>query len=97
MSQSPSWFPCYDCKGHSNEYIVPDAIWIQAMPNYRQLRNELRQSTGEGHVRLCFECLEKRLGRRLTIKDFPDFPINGGVRLGFQLGMAHPLALVAPL
>jgi hypothetical protein len=38
-------------------------------------------------VQLCFECLEQRLGRSLTIEDFDlQIPVNLGVRLGFELG-----------
>lgn len=46
------------------------------------------------HIRLCFECLEKRLGRKLSINDFSmltrsgtPYPDNGGIFLGYALGM----------
>ena len=37
---------------------------------------------------LCFICIQDRLGRALVIEDFTGLPINAGIRLGFQMGLA---------
>lgn len=46
--------------------MVTDEVW-SAANNFQ--RNGM----------LCIGCLEARLGRELTGKDFPDYPINRGV------------------
>jgi hypothetical protein len=57
-------FICLDCGMNTitEYYMVFDNIW----------------NSVAGHMdgMLCIGCLEKRLGRKLTKKDFPDFPIN---------------------
>jgi len=35
---------------------------------------------------VCLECLQRRLVRPLTIKDFKTCPINNSIRLGYKLG-----------
>ena len=50
---------------HINEYyMVTDEVWEAAWPGKRGM--------------LCIGCLENRLGRELTAKDFTDAPINRG-------------------
>lgn len=58
-------FNCEDCKQnlvHLGEfaYIVNDNVWNDA---------------GKARM-LCVKCLEKRIGRQLTKKDFEDMPLN---------------------
>jgi hypothetical protein len=36
--------------------------------------------------RLHLKCVEKRIGRKLTLEDFSNFPVNEGIRFGFSLG-----------
>lgn len=60
-------FLCMDCNEDTDDlneyYIVSDEIWQQAVP--------------ENKGKLCIECLEKRIGRKLNSKDFPlDIPLN---------------------
>lgn len=61
-----SSFKCLDCLRCTNElehyYMVWDNIWNQAVIETRGM--------------LCFNCLEKRLGRKLTLLDFPPYPVN---------------------
>lgn len=68
--------------------MLHDAVWVQAMPNYKEVSAALRAqfpSRGERHtdprssVQLCFDCVEKRLGRPLTDDDFPLVPVNAWV------------------
>jgi hypothetical protein len=57
-------FQCIDCGADtSNEYYsVHDRVWLKANP----ARNGM----------LCIGCLEARLGRNLTRRDFDSAPIN---------------------
>jgi hypothetical protein len=63
-----SRFKCAACLVntlHINEYyMVTDEVWSTAWP--------------EDDGMLCIGCLEARLGRALTAKDFTDAPINTG-------------------
>lgn len=48
---------------------------------------ETPKSHGRGYLLLCCDCLEKRLGRELTIADFDlRIPVNTGIAFGFRLG-----------
>jgi len=63
---------CLDCGEDDVGYMVHKDIWREAgMPFNRGF--------------LCPCCLEKRLGRLLTLDDFPDAPINEGIRFGYRL------------
>jgi hypothetical protein len=59
-------FDCLACAVntlHIGEYyMVTDEVWGQACP--------------EGKGMLCIGCLEARLGRELTARDFTDAPVN---------------------
>lgn len=61
-----SWW-CADCGVHTGAiaeyYMVHDGIWA---------------IHGAKRGMLCIGCLEMRLGRLLTIADFPRLPINFG-------------------
>jgi hypothetical protein len=59
-------FKCLDCKRDTKKikeyYMVHDRVWKQAVP--------------KGRGMLCIKCLGRRLGRKLTKKDFQRLPIN---------------------
>ncbi len=56
--------------------MVSTEVWLSVMPDH----------TGDLH----FACLEKKLGRLLTIDDFPNCPANNTIRFGFKLGRRTP-------
>ncbi len=68
--------PCRDCaidttphNGAWQYYVVTDDVWLAAgMPHASE-----RSPGGDF---LCYSCLEARLGRKLTPRDFSDAPIN---------------------
>lgn len=69
---------CAECgKDIYLPYMVEDRVWRRVMPN------------GAGHLH--FECLEKRLGRLLTVDDFSDVRVNDPLKFGFKLGQRGPL------
>jgi hypothetical protein len=53
---------CQDCCGADDWYMTTPAVWLEANP--------------QGSGRLCIQCLEHRLGRRLERSDFTDCFIN---------------------
>jgi hypothetical protein len=57
-------FLCIDCKKDTwNEYyMLYSRVWKRANPSAKGM--------------LCIRCVEKRLKRKLTPKDFTKFPIN---------------------
>lgn len=86
---------CRDCKDYSTPYMVRDEVWNEAWPEYRELRQVLREkhrntwSEGKSHVYLCLPCLEKRLGRTLMPADFDlELPINAAIRQGLWMAKA---------
>ena len=60
-------FDCRDCGTNTDDigeyYMVKDKIWKTAL-------------NGSSKGMLCIGCLEDRLGRILTYKDFINYPIN---------------------
>ena len=92
----PFW-ACWDCKGWSHAYMVHDEIWLKAWPDYPTMRLFLksvlctkshgREAGGEMRLVLCFECLEKRLGRKLRIVDLTDYPINNLLKKGAAMAL----------
>lgn len=70
-------FLCLDCEkctmhiedGVMEYYMVQNELWEEA-------------KAGPDEGMLCIGCLEKRLGRELTAKDFTDCPLNASVRAG---------------
>lgn len=76
---------CVDCGELHGTYMVDDRVWLQAFPDYAKVMSERLQADGRSHTYLCFGCLERRLGRPLTIDDFTDAPCNTTVRFGFTM------------
>jgi hypothetical protein len=85
-------FLCYDCKQHTHDwYMVKDAVWCLAFPEYRQLKMSFIKCMPKAQrprIYLCFECLERRLGRPLALDDFRlELGINAGVVQGIKIGL----------
>jgi hypothetical protein len=57
----------------SEWYMVHDAVWFAAGMPKRVPTGYNQKSSGDY---LCIRCLEVRLGRALTRRDFTDAPIN---------------------
>ena len=77
----PPGFVCYDCEEYGHGWMVENEVWEQ-----------ICKSEGwhpeNPYVIYCCECAEKRLGRKLTIEDFPtDVRINRPLRFGHELGI----------
>lgn len=88
-----SQFNCQDCRRPCGSYMVKDAVWRQAWPDYAKKKQELMQKyhgTPEyfrTHLSLCLGCLQKRLGRKLAKEDFDlTLPINNLLLVGMELG-----------
>lgn len=66
MKNSRSKFICLDCKVDtgkiSEHYFVKDKIWLSVVNSNKGM--------------LCIKCLEKRLGRKLSSKDFSNCFLN---------------------
>jgi len=63
--------PCADCGYDTFDYeyyMVRNDVWEQALGH--------KIPPNEDHVFLCIGCLEKRIGRTLTRRDFIDCPLN---------------------
>lgn len=90
-----SQFCCYDCKRHCGSFMVKDAVWRTAWPEYAAKKRALRQKydgTPEyfrASLQLCLHCLQKRLGRKLVPDDFDlTVPLNDLIVLGMEMGAA---------
>lgn len=93
-----SCFNCYDCKRSGGSFMVKDAVWKEAWPEYAELKRSLNQKykgTNEqfrAHLNLCLCCLSKRLKRKLKKEDFDlTLPINDLIVLGMEMGAALAL------
>lgn len=65
--------PCHDCgQGtlFSEYYMVEDWVWEQAKPP------QWSYHCDSPSFFLCIGCLEKRIGRQLTLADFTTAPVN---------------------
>jgi hypothetical protein len=78
---------CYDCGGYVMCYMVHDCVWLLAWPEYDELRVRLNppiidMSSDQDVIvlNLCFDCLQRRLGRKLCIEDFTDCEANNYVQ-----------------
>lgn len=66
--------PCAACGGHVSElYMVHNEIWRTVMPSPK------------GHLHL--HCLERRLGRFLTIEDFTNTAVNEMIFFGHRMNV----------
>jgi hypothetical protein len=76
---------CYDCKTIKLPYYqLKDPIWLEAFPEYKEVKNKSVNIP----IELCFNCLQSRLERDLTINDFDlTLPINFGIGLGYGIGV----------
>jgi hypothetical protein len=87
----PKGYRCYDCGAWDDQYMVHKAVWDIAWPNYREDKVaalSLAFDTKEDwrrHLLLCFQCLEKRLDRPLTLDDFTLVPINSSIFFGAKM------------
>lgn len=75
MTKNPNLdkFHCVYCESPlSDSFMVRDEIWAEAGFE----KNEVA----------CFNCFEIALGRRATLEDFTDKPINNMVWVGFNIG-----------
>lgn len=91
---------CYDCKGYAEFYMVKRHVWLQAWPDYEELRADILErrkaclknpelaAPVHRFLLLCFSCLEKRLGREMVADDFDlDLCVNEPIRLGIRIGI----------
>ena len=83
---------CFDCEAPWVDYYVRDEVWLQAWPDYPEFKKQIVQryrGTEKDRLQyltLCFDCLVRRLGRKLTAKDFDlALPANHGIRFGMTL------------
>lgn len=74
-------FQCFECKqAYREDYMVHDHVWQEAV-DWRALNREKNDADlPKGGIYLHLACLEKRLGRRLTLDDLKDVPCNAGIR-----------------
>lgn len=76
----PRLLQCLDCQQIGGLYMVTHTVWLEAIPDYREL---VRQ--GFSHIYLCLQCLQVRLGRKLTLSDFMDARANELLFFGYEL------------
>jgi len=66
---------CLDCEQATEYYMVSNEVWLEAIPDYREIKQERKQKhppkCTQRHVMLCLGCLTLRLGRPLRRLDFP--------------------------
>lgn len=92
----PSKGACRDCSRFVPSYMVRDAVWFAAWPTYREDKiaaNRQYKGTAEAWkawLLLCLQCLEKRLGRRLILKDFESLPVNDIVFFAYEMALRGP-------
>jgi hypothetical protein len=80
-------FSCRDCRRDKPEwYMVKDEVWELAWPpgHYHPNRGPTiaRPDPDDYNEFLCIECLERRLGRMLSRRDFTDVQVNRSPRCG---------------
>jgi hypothetical protein len=64
------------CGGSWDFFKLKNRVWLSIMP-----RNGL----------LCLACVEKKLGRPLTLDDFTNDQINRPLRVGYRMARARGL------
>ncbi len=77
--------PCRDCGKPicyaTDYYMVHDRLWCRAFKIKLERYPDGSNNCPAGMLHI--KCLEKRLGRKLRQRDFPDFPVNNGI-FGFH-------------
>lgn len=82
-SLKPYGEKCHDCGGKNHPYMLKNKLWKQYVPDGRNRNSKIEcvnkqiVHVGSGFF-ICLSCIEVRMGRRLTMDDFSDFPINLG-------------------
>ncbi|UQT65277.1 hypothetical protein BD13_127 [Salmonella phage BD13] len=64
---------CRDCEQYHEMCMVEDWVWDQ-------IRKEQPKD-----IILCFTCMERRLGRKITLKDLKHVPCNAPYFIGFRM------------
>lgn len=67
------YFFCRDCTQYHEICMVEDYIWKQIVGKQKE------------DITLCFPCMERRLGRKLTLKDLQHVSSNAPYFIGFQM------------
>jgi len=73
------WARCFDCNAYEPTYAIEDDVWFAAWSCWAGA--------------LCPFCVEKRIGRDLTLDDFVDAPVNLIVRWAWARGREERSAL----
>lgn len=87
-------FHCLDCKTQDLPfYSVASEVWREALlAREAEELKAWREAGRQGkmpHRWLCFPCLETRLGRPLTLEDFPaHIPANFPIHLGYAIAQS---------
>lgn len=76
----PRLLQCLDCQQIGELYMLEHSVWLEAIPDYREF---IRQ--GFNHINLCLQCVQVRLGRKLTLSDFMDARANELLFFGYGL------------
>lgn len=64
---------CRDCEAYTEFCMVEDWVWSQI------------HKPQKSDIALCFYCMEKRLGRKITFKDLKHAPCNAPYFIGCQM------------
>ena len=65
---------CLDCKGTSDPFMVYNEVWAKAGYKPKDV--------------CCLDCLEKRLGRPITVEDLTPASINNTFRYAYRQGLS---------
>lgn len=66
-------FYCRDCEAFTEMCVVEDWVWANI------------HKPQKSDIVLCFKCMERRLKRRITLKDLKYVPCNAPYFIGFQM------------
>lgn len=66
-------FYCRDCEQYHEMCVVEDYVW-----------DMIRKDQSKDII-LCFPCMEKRLGRKITLKDLKHVPANAPYFIGHTM------------
>lgn len=67
---------CRDCGKHGGLYMLKTKIWLKIWPTYFEDMEAIKDPELR-HGMICFNCAEKRLGRKFKSSDFmPGVPCN---------------------